>query len=101
MRNEASGRGTLWRPLGTHEVLGDTDVTPGALRCSVHYCSMQHSDDSVYCYYHNKVQTGAIDSFLTLNSAGSWEEVSPLHVFPVWPLPKSGYVWLADDAVAA
>lgn len=62
---------------------------------------MQHASDSRYCYYHDKVQKGDIDSFLGLNSAGSWDEVSPSTFYPVWPLPEHGYVWLAEEDIAA
>lgn len=53
-------------------------------------CEEQPTDNSVYCYYHDKLQTGAITTLYEGNT-DNWREVSPLVQYPVWPLPKKGF----------
>ncbi len=113
----AIGRGTTWRPLGRREVLpalasthfpsglrlfgfGDTTndgvavlgggPVPGAQRCAVSGllrgpCRMKHIEGSAYCYYHDKLAKGLTEP----------EEPQS---YPVWPLPKSGYVLITEEA---
>ena len=123
---QAPGRGTTWRPLGKKEVLPDCEQSspdglvlpgldfgqvlggggvPGERRCSaiglqLGDCTQQHIEGSRYCYYHDKVQKGVIDSFMSTNSSGGWYEESPRNIYPVWPLPVEGY-WLLDRAMPA
>lgn len=93
----SNGRGVTWRPLGSNEVLAKCS----AQGLELGGCFLPHAHDSAYCYYHDKVQKGEVDTFLSLNSAGSWTEVPPHSVYPVWPLPVHGYVWLVEATVAA
>lgn len=64
-------------------------------------CCERQSQDSVYCYYHSKVQRGVISTHLAKNSNGAWVEAAPSNVYPVWPLPATGYVLLEDERLAA
>lgn len=119
----APGRGSVWRPrtksdqlpdlerssvaelvtamaeLGT--VLGGGGV-PGSWRCNAiglpkGDCTQYHLADSRYCYYHQKVQDQTIQDFYATNSSGAPVEVSPRQSYPVYPLPKSGYILLERE----
>lgn len=63
-------------------------------------CKMQPVSPSVYCYYHDKLQTGAIQTLLAGNT-DNWHEVSPSLSYPVWPLPRKGYDLARVREVAA
>lgn len=68
--------------------------------------------DSRYCFYHSKQQHGDIDfcqearTLVVHSDAGKeertvWAEVSPPALYPVYPLPASGYALLERGEVAA
>ncbi len=46
---------------------------------------MKHIEGSAYCYYHDKLAKGLTEP----------EEPQS---YPVWPLPKSGYVLITEEA---
>lgn len=87
-----------WRPRNTDDVLPDMRDPfgarrPGEQRCvaiGLHRgdCPHPNSTASPYCYYHEKVVDGDIEA----------EE----GLYPVWPLPSDGYVFLdQQEEVAA
>lgn len=113
----APGRGTAWRPLTRAEVLDDLTrgtfpsglakfvgadrelivlgggPVPGVLRCAAvglerGDCRMHHIAGSRYCYYHSKLMVGLC------------EPDAHSSVYPVWPLPASGYALLTAEAAA-
>lgn len=108
----APGRGIVWRPRTKDEHLvpcgGTTKRTQVDPVCSAVGltrefrqmpvdCSQPRAVGSAYCYYHDKVQRGLIDSFRSTNSAGEWSAVPPHLLYPVYPLPLSGYVLLEEQ----
>ena len=106
------GKGRTWRPLGRNEVLEDLErdlgqaKVPGHRRCSVQGlllgdCEMEKVDGSAYCYYHDKVQRDLITEFREKNSGLGWVDVNPRAWYPVWPLPREGYVLLVENAKVA
>ena len=55
---------------------------PGRVRCGAHGllrggCYLEREAESVYCYYHSKLQAGLLDHDVA--------------VYPVWKLPPHGY----------
>lgn len=87
-----------WRPRNGAEVLPALDSpyggsVPGHRRCLAiglgltekSDCCQERWDGSVYCYYHTKVRTGLLEA--------------ESHLYPVWPLPRTGYV-LLEEATA-
>lgn len=125
MGEVAPGRGTTWRPLGRNEelpflgdimpgpltvpaaefgqVLGGSGI-PGDWRCravGLTYgdCHQQRKTGSAYCYYHDKVQRGAITEHADYPEG---RPVSPRTLYPVYPLPRDGYILLErEDRSAA
>jgi hypothetical protein len=80
------------------QVLGGSGM-PGNWRCratglELGGCHMQRTSGSNYCYYHDKVQREVITEFADREG----RPVSPRTVYPVWPLPSSGYVLLKREA---
>lgn len=98
----APGRGSVWRPMTARErrELGPRCSATGLLLGD---CDQQRFGESPYCYYHEKIACGHIDTFVAKNASLAWEEVSPRSVYPVYPLPVVGYVLLVatPQAVAA
>lgn len=83
-----------WRQPEPGESLPDQYTAlgrrPGFRRCSAlglerGDCQQERMPDSVYCYYHEKVQDG--------------RSLPTADVYPVWPLPPTGYR-LADRQLA-
>lgn len=92
-RNQvAPGRGKLWRPLGKRE---RTHVCSAA-GLLVGDCTEHCIEEAAYCYYHDKVERGLV-TYFEANMSRGLTEVPPTHFYPVWPLPKSGYVLLYSE----
>jgi hypothetical protein len=77
---------------------------------------MQSVADSAYCYYHDKLQTGLCEPHIdtVIVEVQSYNEdtgkaqtrarrefVVRTDAYPVWPLPKKGYVLLSAHERAA
>lgn len=56
-------------------------------------CRQARTPDSLYCYYHDKLQRGVLDpSVPTPEDLAVGDNRPGMALYPVWPLPAGGYV---------
>lgn len=91
----APGRGTTWRPLTKRERTSDC----AAVGLLLGDCSGSSIEDSAYCFYHTKVEQELI-TYFEANTEHGLAQVAPQHYYPVFPLPKAGYVLLYEEEAA-
>ncbi len=86
-----------WRPRRGDEVLPALStavgIRPGSQRCLAidlkeGDCQQPNLRGKAYCYYHDKVYTGLM-------------EPTSQYLYPVFPLPETGYVTVENGARGA
>lgn len=94
-------------------------VVPSSRRCAATNlpkgdCQMQKLNDSAYCFYHDKLQRGVAEPHVdsvrvqveTFDDHGKrrvrteTQSVVRTDCYPVWPLPKAGYVLLGGHPLS-
>lgn len=73
-------------------------VMPGNRRChaiglEMGDCRQQRTSDSLYCYYHDKLQRGVLGA--SVPAPEEADQRDGMALYPIWPLPVEGYYMLS------
>lgn len=77
-----------------HGVSVPSDRRCHAIGLEMGDCRQTRTDESLYCYYHDKLQRGVLDA--SVPAPEEADQRDGMALYPIWPLPVEGYYMLSE-----